>query len=74
MDKYQFFDQLLLQKISEGYSSFSRLQNENGIQAASEDFVRGTRREAFRVVDARLQALRKAGKVTFSSKTGWACA
>lgn len=74
MSAYKDFDALLLKKISEGYNQFSRLQHQQEIFEQSEDLVRGTKREAFRVVDARLQALRKAGKVTFSTKTGWACA
>ena len=29
-------------------------------------------RESFRILDGRLQALRKAGKIAFTSKAGWA--
>ena len=68
---YQKLDTELLKSIERGVSSFVLLNSGSvGNEAARLSIL--MRRERFRLIDRRLQALRKAKKIAFNSKTGWA--
>lgn len=77
---YTELDAALLARIRQKPATFTELQSRE-IQAIADAFAadhpsRGTRNEkpAWRYIDTRLQALRKAGKIVYSGKTGWSVA
>lgn len=65
MSQYQELDQRIINAIQTGHSPlyFWHVAEESGRLAAA------TGREDFRIVDARLQALRKANKIRFVTKS-----
>ena len=68
---YQKLDTELLKSIERGVSSFVLLNADSvGKEAARLSLL--MRCESFRLIDRRLQALLKAKKIVFNSKTGWA--
>lgn len=69
MPDYTHFDAELLKAIKGGTSKFVSLAVRLGSQAKT--FCPTEKDEPFRVVDRRLQALRKKNLVAFNSKTGW---
>lgn len=80
MSKYTKLDALILDEISIEPVAFHVLQHRPEIEAetiaiadASPRNVWGDKVDAFRVLDRRLQALRKAGKIKASTK-GWTLA
>ncbi len=66
--KYDKLDQLILREIGEKPVSFNTIFAVASIYAECRSFV--AVREPFRVLDGRLQALRKSGKIRSTSK-GW---
>lgn len=66
MTDYTKFDAALLGKVKAGYRWFSEIHR--GPLAV---MAREIGEEDFRITDRRLQALRKAGKLTFDRKAGW---
>ncbi|WP_186211264.1 hypothetical protein [Burkholderia gladioli] len=78
MSKYTKLDALILSNITQEPTTFMRLYgsdiaNECERIAMGEPIVRGRDPEPFRILDRRLQALRKAGKI-WSSTKGWTLA
>lgn len=70
MSKFKGLDELLLEQIGQGINTFARLQNRRVKELALPHArVSAHDVEWDRVIDRRLQALRKAGKITF--KNGW---
>ncbi|KVU10334.1 hypothetical protein [Burkholderia ubonensis] len=68
MSKYQKLDALILAEISDKPRRFDSIFAVSAIHAECRTFL-GVR-EPFRVLDLRLQAPRKAGKIR-STSTGW---
>lgn len=67
MSKYERLDATIIAAISEGRSPlYAKTVNAEADKLAS---VSG--REGFRIIDGRLQALRKAGRIGHDSKLGW---
>lgn len=66
---YSQFDRSLMAYIASGRSSFAELEGE--MLSAAKPFCTGPRDEPDRIIDRRLQALRKAGKIRHDSKAGW---
>lgn len=66
---YTAFDAQLVALITGGMSSFASLASRQ--EEAAKPFCEGTKVETFRVVDRRLQALRKAGRIGHDTKRGW---
>ncbi len=69
MTDYTKFDAALMALLAGGVRSFAALAAQLNSQAKS--FCTTDRAEPFRVVDRRLQALRKKKLVAYSSKAGW---
>lgn len=69
MSDYTEFDAALLALIAGGMSNFTRLSVQ--LDSLAKPFCVTPSSEPFRVVDRRLQALRKRHLVAFNSKTGW---
>ena len=64
---YDEFDLELLDNISEGINSFSKLL----VNSKASWPERSSFKRRSRVLDRRLQKLRKEGLIEYSSKTGW---
>lgn len=70
---YSALDAAILARIAQKPANFTELQS-GTVQKAADAFVIGSYKPAWRFIDARLQALRKAGKIVYSGKTGWSIA
>ena len=70
---YTELDAAILSRIAQQPANFTQLQS-GAVQKAADAFVTGSRKPAWRFIDSRLQALRKAGKIVYSGKTGWSIA
>ncbi|ALS64917.1 hypothetical protein [Pandoraea apista] len=72
---YAELDAAILKSVSGGYVTYSYLISKHGRLAdslAKPDHV--GERNGWRLIDRRLQALRKRGEITFSRKEGWTIA
>lgn len=69
MTGYAEFDAALMALLAGGIRSFAALSAQLNTRAKSFCTTKGA--EPFRVVDRRLQALRKKKLVVYNSKTGW---
>ncbi|SFQ46618.1 hypothetical protein SAMN05216229_12351 [Geopseudomonas sagittaria] len=65
---YSQFDATLLDAIRVGKTSFAQLTNHKPLMALARPFCAGTDTPEWRIVDRRLQALRKAGKIKHASQ------
>ena len=70
---YTELDAAILSRIAQKPANFTELQS-GAVQKVADAFVTGSCKPAWRFIDARLQALRKAGKIVYSGKTGWSIA
>lgn len=66
---YAQLDQGLLTRIGSGKVTFAGLVD--ALLAEATAFCAGPRDEPMRVIDRRLQALRKQGKIGYDTKLGW---
>lgn len=74
MSQYETMDKVILQTL-EGSTGMPLLfLNAHAVREESDRLAGVTGREAFRILDGRLQSLRKRGEISFSSKKGWALA
>lgn len=69
MSEYAEFDDKLLTLIASGMSVFSLLNVK--LENDAKVFCNEKSPLLFRIVDRRLQILRRQGKISYSSKTGW---
>lgn len=63
-------DAAILAAIRGGITTAGALESDPAVSCATAPHATW-RRTAYRVIDARLQALRKAGKISFDRKAGW---
>lgn len=70
---YKHLDSLILNEIEFGNNTFAKMFN-GAVVVESVNIADLTGREPFRVVDSRLQALRKQGKINFNKSIGWTVA
>ena len=70
MSQYPLLDKRILDSLSDGPKLMTRL-NSGEVYSLCMLLGKLLDREPFRILDGRLQALRKAGKISFNSKTGW---
>jgi hypothetical protein len=68
--KYETLDKLILTRLTNSIGVPFCLLNNSEIHLEC-GRIAGPREETFRVLDKRLQALRRAGKIVFERKTGW---
>ena len=72
MADYTSFDAKLLERIQRKAANFTQLSTYMNADAKAIISAQGgDDRDAFRVTDRRLQALRKRGLIKYSGKTGW---
>lgn len=69
MKDYTKFDAELLANLAGGAKTFTTMVGK--LEASAKPFCNPARPEPFRVVDRRLQALRKKNLITYSTKGGW---
>lgn len=67
-DKFAEIDQLIIEQIRSGKKTFTAIM-EPRLRSEAEPF-RGDA-PTYRVLDRRLQALRKRGLISWSARTGW---
>jgi hypothetical protein len=65
---YEEFDRTLLAQIEAGIGTMKRLEWIPELRALAAPHQDGVRTPVYRVIDRRLQALRKAGKLRWSGK------
>lgn len=66
---YTKFDAAILAQIAAGCDTMSKLDSvSSGIKSLAAPFANGDSTPTFRVVDRRLQALRKQGKIAWDGK------
>lgn len=70
MSDYKDFDAALLAHIANGKSWFLQLEKQQDLNDLAKPFC-SRLTEPFRVIDRRLQALRKQGRIVHSTKFGW---
>lgn len=72
---YSKLDSAILARIAMGPTNFTKLQS-GDVRDISEALAKSDKnwKPAFRFVDSRLQALRKAGKIKHDTKQGWVLA
>lgn len=69
---YQKLDYLIVQAIKNGADCFHRIQhNKSGAWEEAGRIALATSRPQFRIIDARLQALRKRGLIKHLKGLGW---
>ena len=75
MSKYQSLDDAILARVKNRWPlapmTHALIMATSQVRDLAEAAVAGTSRPAFRVVDARLQALRKKGLIEYSTELGW---
>ena len=69
MKDYSKLDKAVLTAIKNGRNTFASINN--GKIAAMCDELRTHRSDGFRVLDRRLQALKNAGKISYTNHGGW---
>lgn len=71
MSQYAALDALIVGRITEQTVQFTPLFACKPIKAECDRLEAALGREAFRILDGRLQALRKKGVITYGTKAGW---
>lgn len=70
MTNYIKLDALIVDAVRSGAAQFAFIHAGHARDEA-ERIARETKRDAYRVIDGRLQALRRGGVLAFTSKGGW---
>lgn len=71
MKNYTEFDAQLKSLISQGVSKLSQLEANDELRVMAIEIENDRIRRAFRVIDRRLQALRKKGVIEHDAREGW---
>lgn len=66
---YSILDAEILVQIGRNNRFFAGLVS--ALESSAKSVMTDAKAEPFRVIDRRLQALRKKGKLSFDTKTGW---
>ena len=67
---YSVMDELILTKIRNGYNTFAKIDG-GDVYREAQRLQDETKTPAFRVIDKRLQALRKKGVIKYTTKDKW---
>lgn len=67
---YTKMDALIVAAVRGGADNFTRILQNRSVREES-DRIAGLMRDPMRIVDGRLQALRRRGALTYTSKAGW---
>lgn len=72
MSKYKFVDAVLLREIAACRNATYHLVDASNVE--TREFWTHYQKDGMRVVDRRLQALKKSRKISYDRKTGWVIA
>lgn len=67
---YSVIDGLIIQKISKGANTFMKIDN-GDVYREAHRLQDETKSPAFRIIDRRLQSLRKRGLISYTTKDKW---
>lgn len=70
MADYTKMDQLIIEKIKDGANTFSKIDG-GSVYDEAKSIAMATGGDSFRVIDRRLQALRKRGVIEYTTKEKW---
>lgn len=70
MIDYTKMDQLIIEKIKDGANTFSKIDG-GSVYDEAKSIEMATGGDSFRVIDRRLQALRKRGVIEYTTKEKW---
>ncbi|WP_338510162.1 hypothetical protein [Erwinia aphidicola] len=70
MADYTKMDQLIIEKVKDGANTFSKIDG-GGVYEEAKRISMETGGDSFRVIDRRLQALRKRGVIEYTTKEKW---
>ena len=70
-EMFKAIDEAIVAKIGQGRTQFVQLSYNSDLEALAKPLADGLHSPAWRVIDRRLQSLRKAGRIAFDRKTGW---
>lgn len=71
MSQFQNLDDLIVAQITNKGIHFTPLFSSNAVREESQRLGTELGREPFRVLDGRLQALKRKGAISYGTKTGW---
>jgi len=71
VSQFQRLDDLLVARIARKGTQFTPLFSSNDVREESQRLGDALGREPFRVLDGRLQALKRKGMISYGTKTGW---
>ena len=71
MSQFQRLDDLIVARIAHKGIQFTPLFSANDVREESQRLGVALDREPFRVLDGRLQALKRKGMIAYGAKTGW---
>ena len=71
MSQYQKLDDLIVAQVANKGIQFTPLFSSNAVREESRRLGTELGREPFRVLDGRLQALKRKGAISYGTKTGW---
>jgi hypothetical protein len=68
---FRAIDEAIVAKIGQGRTQFVQLSYNADLEALAKPLAKGMHSPAWRVIDRRLQALRKASRIAYDRKAGW---
>jgi hypothetical protein len=71
VSQYKKLDDLIVDRVATKGIQFTPLFSANAVREESQRLGTLLGREPFRVLDGRLQALKRKGVITYGTKTGW---
>jgi hypothetical protein len=71
VSQFQKLDESIVTRIAGKGVQFTPLFSANDVREESQRLAIALGREPFRVLDGRLQALKRKGLISYGSKTGW---
>ena len=71
MSQFQRLDDLIVARIARKGIHFTPLFSANDVRDETQRLAVALDREPFRVLDGRLQALKRKGVIAYGTKTGW---
>jgi hypothetical protein len=71
VSRFKEIDDAIVAKIGQGCTQFAQLSRNAELEELAKPLTDGMYSYAWRVIDRRLQALRKAGRIAYDRKAGW---
>jgi hypothetical protein len=71
VSRFKGIDDAIVAEIGKGCTQFAQLLNNQELEALAIQLSEGRHSHAWRVLDRRLQAIRKAGRIAYDRTDGW---